>query len=44
MQGKDEVTPLLLKALDEVLEDPAIATEDEDYMLHVYVLRLKLYE
>lgn len=40
MQGKDEVTPLLLKALDEVLEDPAIATEDEDYMLHVYALYL----
>ena len=37
---KDEAIPLLLRTLDEVLQDPEIATEDEDYMLHLYSLYL----
>lgn len=40
IERKDEMIPLLLAALDEVLADPRIVTEDEDYMLHVYGLFL----
>jgi hypothetical protein len=40
VERKDETIPLLLAALDEVLADPRIVTEDTEYMLHVYGLFL----
>lgn len=34
------MSPLLLTALDEVVEDPTIGTEHDNYMLHLYALYL----
>lgn len=40
IERKDEALPLLLENLDELLKDPAIGLEDEDYMLHMYAIYL----
>lgn len=39
-ERKSEITPILLQELDRVIESPEIATEDRDYMLHLYAIYL----
>ncbi|HOJ11142.1 MAG TPA: DUF1186 domain-containing protein [Clostridiales bacterium] len=40
IRRKGEITPILLDALDKLVEHPEIATENSDYMLHIYALHL----
>ena len=37
---KEEITETLLEELDEIIVSPEIATENQDYMLHVYSIYL----
>ncbi|MGB4438282.1 MAG: DUF1186 domain-containing protein [Sedimentibacter sp.] len=38
--NKEKITPILLNTLDEVIENPDIALDDAEYMLHEYALYL----
>ena len=40
IERKDEITPFLLSALDELNDDFSIAVENPDYMLHIYAMYL----
>lgn len=40
VMNKSEITPLLLFALDDLLADPQMYLNDDDYMLHLYSLYL----
>jgi len=40
VKNKEEITPILLEELDKVIENPELASEDMDYMMHMYALFL----
>lgn len=40
MKMKEEIIPILLEELDEIISCPEIVTENQDYMLHIYAIYL----
>jgi len=40
VQNQEEITPILLEELDEVIENPELAAEEMDYMMHLYAIFL----